>query len=245
MIEHNLTSAPIIGPILQNTTWQTFICWGKKICVIFHPSVHLHPCSLFTFVLPVLLHFRYYCITMTQQSKIRPLTLQLYFLFYSSTISSHHFFLHMSHYAFQQNYSVILFILESPWDGLQRSQSAVRIKESYLFWILERGKKKSNQRKRSNLFQWGDAGIQSALCMESNLLSCLVWGIGSWQLSDNAQNFTCVFHLILWALMPFQLPQRFRSSLCFIIHFRNYFVISWLCFIGCCSVVFFLKNWIW
>lgn len=84
MTEHNLTSAPIIGPILQNTTWQTFICWRKKICVIFHPSVHLHPCSLFTFVLPVLLHFRYYCIAMTQaiQNKALDITTLLSFLFF-------------------------------------------------------------------------------------------------------------------------------------------------------------------
>lgn len=81
--------------------------------------------------------------------------------------------------------------------------------ESYFLGILEWGKKKkSNRRKRFNPIQWGYAGIQSALWMKSNLLSCLDWGIGSWQLSDNAQKFTSVFHSsdalpVAWKIQKF------------------------------------------
>lgn len=82
-------------------------------------------------------------------------------------------------------------------------------------------------------------------CTVVGIRSCLVGGIGSWQLSDNAQNFTRVFHLIRGALMSWQSPQKFRSSLCFTIHFHNHFGISLLCFICCYTVVFFSNDWIW
>lgn len=135
----------------------------KSNCILFHCSSFNFLCYYipWTIVLPVILYFLNFCTSCTIvhllhlhikeaiQNKTLYIITSLSFLFFNFFFLSF-FPLHTSHdhHAFPQNYSVIFLIFESPWDGPQWSQTAIRSWESYFLWILEQGKKKKKQSKK-------------------------------------------------------------------------------------------------